>query len=116
MTKEELKKKCAEWQKILRLQDWNVEVRMSRMSEMSDRDNLAECEYNQAKHSAIIRIIEPADYKDPIPQDIEFLLVHELLHLHIAPFYDDEKIIEIERAINLIASGLVGLLRKVNEM
>lgn len=109
-TEEQLCSKCAEWQKILRLQDWDVETSIVRQRIMPG--NNGECEYYSELKHAFIRILDPIDYHDPLPQDMEWILVHELLHLHFAPFWDDAKESELETAINQMANVLIRMNRR----
>ena len=121
LTEDELREKCAEWQRILRLQDWDVIVTVERASNMRVSEVNGECEWTLQTKQARIRILDPIDYPDNIkwPQDMEQTLVHELLHLHFAPFdrFDRESLehVTMEQAIDLIAGALVNLKRKIGE-
>lgn len=103
----QLKQKCAEWQKILRLQDWIVDVKICRERDMKLNDCYAECELNLKKKMAHIRILDPIDFPPDDEQDMELSLVHELLHLHFSPLSVDGKDIEEEQAIEAISQGLL---------
>ncbi|MEK4328922.1 hypothetical protein MKX70_24085 [Paenibacillus sp. FSL R7-0312] len=116
-TEEELQIKCAEWQKVLRLQDWIINVKLSRLRDMSDTDLNAEIRITLANRIALILILDPIDY-DPdnvLPQDMEQYLVHELLHIHLYPitgkFTDGPLQIAEEQAIEAISKGLIALRR-----
>lgn len=111
-TLEHLKDKCAEWQSILRLQDWDIEISIVRQRGMGSRTSMGECEYNEQRKIAFIRILDPIDYEDLLPLDMEWTLVHELLHLHFAPIWDDDKESEMETTINLLAAALVRMYRR----
>lgn len=108
---------CAKWQEILRLQDWDVKTGIFRSRDMT-LGGEGECEWNLERKMASIRLMNPIDYPEGamIPMDMENTLVHELLHLHFAPFFSEDKSIEQEQAINAITDGLVKLSRKVNKM
>lgn len=95
----ELCELAAEWQKRLRLQDWRVKVKYVRMCEMSDRDDRnGECLWNIAAKSATIRVLLPEHRNvssgpagvndDEYATDEEMTLVHELVHLHLADWWD----------------------------
>ena len=107
----------AEWQKILRLQDWDVKVLFVRGHEIDDCQ--ARIIHYDNHKQALLKLRDPIDWtaKD-FPEDSELDLVHELLHLHMAPFVNTkpDKLEEtcIERAIELIAGALVGLKRKAS--
>ena len=112
---EELQVKCEEWQKILRLQDWNVVAKIKRQSGVKENSQ-AHCSWTIQNKQATVIILDPIDYPEDLsfPQDMEHSLVHELLHLHFCPF-DDEvdtpKEIAIEQAVDLIACALIKLHR-----
>lgn len=116
MTEQELQELCRLWQKRLRLQDWDVTVKVARQRDM-DTDSLAECGHQIRKRTAEITLLDPIDYPpgEPQPQDHEVDLVHELLHLHFAPFRAEDgspEQIAQEQAIHAISKALVQLARK----
>lgn len=116
-TEEELRSKCAEWQKILRLQDWIVNVRIKRRSDMSDGNFDAQIHVTLPNRVATIYILDPIDYdsRSELPQDMEQHLVHELLHIHLYPITGkfEEGLLQIaeEQAIEAISWGLIALKR-----
>lgn len=115
-TRDELRQLCAEWQKILRLQDWDVVVQVSRRDDTFGHTNTGQVRYQLGLKQALIKIIDPIDYPTNViyPQDMETTLVHELLHLHFAPFDADDDTpagTAQEQAIEAIAKGLVSLKR-----
>jgi hypothetical protein len=118
LTKDELRQKCAEWQKILRLQDWIVTTKISRERDMEESDRNAEIEANLPKRMATIRILDPVDYPPNLveEQDMELSLVHELLHIHLFPLFadreDEIRMVAEEQAIEAISRGLIELSRK----
>lgn len=117
LNEEQLREKCAEWQRILRLQDWDVRTSIVRASGMKMEDCNAEISVNVQHRLATVRILDPIDYGDDNlnPQDMERHLVHELLHIHLwsftenlqGPLADAE-----EQALNMIANALIGLYRR----
>ncbi|WP_340398106.1 hypothetical protein NST50_15475 [Paenibacillus sp. FSL E2-0202] len=116
-TEEELRIKCTEWQKVLRLQDWIVSVKLSRSRDMSSPDLNAEIRITLENRIALILILDSVDY-DPdsiLPQDMEQYLVHELLHIHLYPitgkFTDGPLQVAEEQAIEAISKGLIALKR-----
>jgi hypothetical protein len=116
-TDEQLLEKCLEWQKILRLQDWDVRISIVRQSGFTNAESNAEISVNVQHKLAQLRILDPIDYDHSSvnPQDMERSLIHELLHIHLwafttdleGPFVDME-----EQALNMIALGLIGLYRR----
>lgn len=115
---EELMAACKEWQKILRLQDWIVSASIERGRDMRMEETQGECSWVIQTKLAKIRVLDPLDYPpgSMIEQDMEQTLVHELLHLHHAPFDDfDCDTLEnttMEQAIDSIAMALVNLKRE----
>lgn len=118
---EELQQACEYWQKKLRLQDWIVKASIRREKELKNREVAGECEWNLHKKMASVRILDPIDYPDDLMRDhdMEWTLVHELLHLHFAPIgrdSDENQEILIEQAIDSIAWGIVNLSRQNKEL
>lgn len=114
MIQSKLEALCAQWQKILRLQDWNVTVRLVRRYDMNDSDAWGECDWNLGQKTATIRVLDPQDVKPTTPYDPESVLVHELVHLHVAPFRPASGSMEerlMEQAINCLEGALISLSR-----
>jgi hypothetical protein len=117
----DIKKQAAYWQKLLFLQDWVLDIRVSRQWEMEDDTTLAQCSWFLHRKDAIIRVLHPTDlpglstkFLHGEENDYDVSLVHELLHLHFAPLTNPkEKYHEIaeEQAINAISRGMVKLYR-----
>jgi hypothetical protein len=75
------------WQKRLKLDDWRISVSVSRASELKPK-TLGNIHWDSDKKTAIIRVLDPADYRLPFHEmldDIEFTVVHELIHLKLSP-------------------------------
>jgi hypothetical protein len=115
----ELQLQLAYWQKVLYLQDWTVDLRISRQWEMLDAGTLAECHWFLERKDAIIRVLAPADlggladkFLNDEECDYDISLVHELLHLHFAAFYTEKDEIAHEQVINAISRGLVKIWRE----
>lgn len=104
MTQAELESLCAKWQKRLRLQDWNVKVEVVRFFDIPEK--LGEAEIHNQRKEAVIRIIGESDRREQRDTPVEHTLIHELLHLHFEPFWDQDKYTEMEQAINLITGAL----------
>ena len=80
---------CAEWQKILRLQDWVVEVKIARGNGIDlSPACMGDVTSNPKRKMALIKLLDPNDWDRNImvPQDMEVTLVHELLHLQCRGF------------------------------
>jgi hypothetical protein len=120
----ELRKQLAYWQRILYLQDWTIDVRVVRQWDMGDRLTLAQCEWFLQRKDAIIQVLNPHDLPGISSRflhseecDYDVSLVHELLHLHFAPFHKDADDVAHEQAINSISRGIVRVWRnKDNEI
>ena len=79
------------WQKRLNLQDWNISLVVSHSSELKPK-TLGNIHWDLEKKTAVIRVLDPADYRLPFRamlDDIEFTVVHELIHLELAPVLAD---------------------------
>jgi len=107
------------WQKRLNLEDWSISVVMSRASELKPK-TLGNIHWDLDKRTAIIRVLDPADYRLPFKemlQDMEFTVVHELIHLDMAPVLSDLQRTdanrrEEEHAVNHVAEALLKLDRR----
>ena len=100
------------WQKRLALEDWDVAVEIVRASELRP-DTLGNLRWNHATRAATIRVLNPLDYQLPaaeIPTDIEYTVVHELVHLQLAALPRDavNKVTE-EGVVSRIAEALMAL-------
>lgn len=116
-TEEQLREKCSEWQRILRLQDWDVRTSIVRERDMVTKDSNAEISVNVPHRLAQLRMLDPIDYSlDCLnPQDMERSLVHELLHIHLWTFTTDLSTTlqdAEEQAINMITNALISLYRR----
>jgi hypothetical protein len=103
------------WQKRLRLQDWNIAVKLARSADLRPR-TLGNINWDRKERSAVISVMDPDDYKlkgSAMLDDMEMTLVHELVHLHLSglPRNDETKKVE-EQAVNMLAEALVKLDRK----
>ncbi len=106
------------WQGRLNLQDWNISVVMSDLSDLKPK-TLGNIHWDLEKKTATIRVLNPAGYKLPFQemlQDMEFTVVHELIHLDMAPVLSDLQRSdanrrEEEHAVNHVADALLTLVR-----
>ena len=107
------------WQRILRLQDWNINGRVEGFRGMPTQEDAGTCNVDFELKEALIRIMDPVDHNpnwiQPF-QDVETTLVHELLEIHFDPFKNsDKKTLEHkiqEQVIESLAKALVELERK----
>src|SRR5579863_7369375 len=112
------REKLSVWQKRLDLQDWDVALEVVRGTELKPR-TLGNIHWDSDKKTAVIRVLDPADYRLPFHEmldDMEFTVVHELIHLEIAPVLthftrSDADRTEEEHAVNHMADALLHLDR-----
>jgi hypothetical protein len=119
----DLKDRCAYWQRLLRLQDWRIDVKFVDTENLAD-DALGSCSpFSDAKLAIIKLAREEATGKTgafatsfPEHYDTERLLIHELLHIPLHGVITEdasepERVLQ-EQAIESIADALIALERK----
>ena len=107
--------RLAMWQKRLHLEDWNLMVRLVRSTELKPK-TLGNIHWDTPSKTATIRVLALADYKLPYNdalRDMEFTVVHELVHLQLSslPRSEASRGAE-ERAVNQLTEALLELSRK----
>lgn len=100
------------WQQRLNLQDWNISVLMTRRSDLK-ANTLGGIRWDKSKKSAVICVQDAADYRVPLAEmlkDMEFTIVHELVHLELSslPRSEASRSSE-EHAVNQLAAALLRL-------
>lgn len=121
ITLEQLNALVAIWQKRLRLQDWDVVVKLVRSHEIPG--DFARISWTLFNQMATIRFCHPGDITEQLHyHDHEQTLVHELIHLFLAPFAKTEADTlenhKLEVACDHISRALVAAYRReetVNE-
>lgn len=114
------------WQKMLRLEQWNIKIRYARSREMLTPEDgtiaWGRCLLNVNHLRATILILHPEDYADEDDQgEIESTVVHELLHVQMCgmrdaiPGPDPAGDTVEEQVINVNAELLVGLHRQASD-
>ena len=106
------------WQKRLNLTDWKISVLVVRSGDLKPR-TLGNIHWDNERKSAVIRVLDPADYKlkeRAMLDDMEFTVVHELIHLELSPVLsplprNDANRMEEEHAVNHMAQALLDLER-----
>jgi hypothetical protein len=106
------------WQKRLNLQDWNITVALARATELKPK-TLGNIHWDTDKKTAVLHVLDPADYTLPFEamlRDMEFTVVHELIHLELSPVLaplqrTDENRRDEEHAVNHMAQALLDLDR-----
>jgi len=77
------KEKLWYWQNRLNLKDWNVSLAVVRSTELKP-NTLGHIDWYTDNRTARILVLNPAEYQMPLDDilaDLEFTVVHELLHL-----------------------------------
>jgi hypothetical protein len=107
--------RLAVWQQRLNLQDWKITIIMSHPSELKPK-TLGNIHWDADKKAAVIRVLDAADYKLPFREmldDMEFTVVHELIHLELSSLPRSEASRrDEEHAVNQITDALLKLDRK----
>ena len=107
----DLQERLGYWQKRLRLQDWDVEIKVVRHYDTTEEDVRAYVEFCDNKRTARITFVDPADLgpeRWPV-ESLEQSLVHELLHLHMRGFEpkaDTPAYTAMEQAVHALAGAL----------
>jgi hypothetical protein len=107
-----IQEKLAVWQQRLKLDEWTISIVMSHPRDLKPK-TLGNIHWDPEKKSAVIRVLDVADYRMPLPEallDIERTVVHELIHLELSTLPTNEgSRREEERAVNKIAEALLQL-------
>ena len=109
-TLEELNILCAKYQKLLGLQDWEVEICFTNQMTLPDYE--AQVATESKSKRALISIISPETFASSMnhDQDMHHSLIHELLHLHFVIYFRpqqgsvEERLFEL--ALNKIAKAI----------
>jgi hypothetical protein len=103
------------WQKRLSLTSWNIRLKLIRASELRPK-TLGNIHWDADTHTAEIHVLAPEDYKLAMPEmlaDMEFTVVHELVHLQLSslPRSEASRSAE-EHAVNQLTQALLNLDRR----
>lgn len=100
------------WQERLSLLDWRIETRVVRTADLR-ADTLGNLKWNSLTRLATIKVLSPLDYNATpaeIAEDMEYTVVHELVHLQLAALPRDPNNRDLEEAVvNKIADALMTL-------
>lgn len=107
MRKRDLERLLAEWAPVLRLADWDIELKVASPSSMQDADGKAWI-YPSIREGEIW--ITKGRMSSRFA-DAETVLVHELLHFHFEELRTDENEKHLEIALELLSKALVKLKR-----
>jgi hypothetical protein len=107
--------RLAVWQQRLNLQDWKISIIMSHPTDLKPK-TLGNIHWDADKKSAVIRVLDASDYKlsyHDMLDDMEFTVVHELIHLELSSLPRSEASRrEEEHAVNQMADALLKLDRR----
>ena len=100
------------WQDRLDLKDWKLKVLLLRPKDLEPK-TLGNIHWDTDTKEATIGVLSSYDYTMPWKEmlaDMEFTIVHEMVHLHLAsmPKSDASRRIE-EHAVNELARALLNL-------
>ena len=106
------------WQKRLNLEEWKISVVVVRACDLKAK-TVGNIHWDRDKKTAVIKVLDPADYNLPLAamlKDVEFTVVHELIHLEMVPILSDlqrtdANRLEEEHAVNHMADALLKLDR-----
>lgn len=103
------------WQKRLKLDDWNVTIVPSDPRELRP-GTFGNIRWDSTKKRAVIRVLDARHYEMPYRtalRDMEFTVVHELIHLELSSLPRSEASrSDEEHAVNRIAQALLDLERR----
>jgi len=103
------------WQERLNLTDWHIQANLVRRRALEPQ-TLGNIHWDTDTKQATIGVLSTYDYKLPFPEmleDMEFTVVHELVHLRLAslPRSDASRRVE-EYAVNELARALLKLAKQ----
>jgi hypothetical protein len=103
------------WRKHLSLEDWNISIVMVRRDLLKSK-TLGGIRWDKGKKSAVISVMDASEYRvgfQEMLDDMEFTLVHELVHLELASLPRSEASRSKEEiAVNRLAEALIKFTRQ----
>lgn len=106
--------KLQTWQDRMDLKDWNIRVQLVRADQLEAK-TLGNIHWDTDSKTATIAVLSTEDYRLPwkaMLDDMEFTIVHELVHLELASLPRSEASRRVEEhAVNEIANALLKLAR-----
>jgi hypothetical protein len=107
----------AKWQKRLGLENWDVKAMMVHPCDLKP-ETLGNLHWDLEARTATIRVLNSADYDIPatdIPTDMEFTVLHELVHLQLAVLPRDNAYRNVEeQVVNRISDALLQMEKGPN--
>lgn len=105
----------AMWRQRLNLEHWEISVVMARRSDFKPKTT-GKIRWDKDKKTAVIWVMDASEYQMPFRKmldDMEFTIVHELVHLELASLPRSEASRgREEHAVNRIAAALLRLARQ----
>ena len=99
----------------MNLKDWGIGIELVRADQLEPK-TLGNIHWDTDIKAATIAVLSPQDYTLPhkaMLDDMEFTIVHELVHLQLASMPRSEASRRVEEhAVNEIASALLKLARR----
>jgi hypothetical protein len=100
------------WQERLNLQNWKVTIVLTPRTSLKP-GTLGGVKWDKSRKTAVMAVLDSSDYRVPneeMRKDMEFTVVHELIHLELAslPRSEASRGTE-EHAVNNLARALLGL-------
>ena len=96
------------------LEDWKISIFSVHPSDLRAR-TLGNVHWDKDQKTAVIRVLDASDYQMPFRatlNDLEFTIVHELIHLELASLPRSEASrSDEEYAVNRLAEALIKLER-----
>lgn len=119
LTAEKLQERCEFWQKVLRLQDWTVKVKLADLADMDAASTMACILTHADRRNAVLSFVRHEQRgKEEFPNSDDHVLVHELLHIYFDDFdtgvgtrFRQAE----EQAVDALAGVIVGLQARVQE-
>jgi len=109
-----LTKRLSFWQERLMLQDWHISLLQSTQQDLRG-GTLGNIHWDQPQKTATIRFLRADEYHMPYREtvrDMEFTLVHELIHLELVSLpRSDASRRDEEYAVNHLAEALIAMDR-----
>lgn len=110
-----INERLAVWRQSLNLEEWQISIVMTRRGGLQPKTR-GQVKWDKAKKTAAIAVLDASDYELPLAEmlaDMEFTVVHELVHLELAslPHSEASRSTE-EQAVNRIAEALLRLDRQ----
>lgn len=102
------------WQERLNLKDWDIKFQLVRADKLEPK-TLGNINWDADVKGAKISVLSTYDYQLPYHEmldDMEFTVVHELVHLHLASLPRSEASRRVEEhAVNELAAALLRLAK-----